>query len=231
MKEKGSARERQVVALLIADGWVSWRTPGSLSPVDVWALKAGESPHAIQVKANKRSAFASFPPKERKALLALAAKTGAVPVLCWWPPYKDATFIYQEEWPESTRGMPDYIEDPATGCWLWQKGTVDGYGRCRRGDQIVMAHRWYYEQAQGPIPEGLELDHLCRVRACVNPDHLEPVTREENIRRTTITKLTREDVLAIRAALGTAQSIADQFGVSKPWVCKLRKGVGWGDAL
>lgn len=47
----------------------------------------------------------------------------------------------------------------------------------------LLAHRWSYEFHVGPIPEGLDLDHLCRNRGCVNPDHLEPVTREENIRR------------------------------------------------
>jgi hypothetical protein len=71
-----------------------------------------------------------------------------------------------------------------TGCWMWTAGTSPkGYGRFSVGAQRVFAHRWAYIYAKGPVPEGLELDHLCRVRSCVNPDHLEAVTHQENIRR------------------------------------------------
>lgn len=78
---------------------------------------------------------------------------------------------------------PDYIIDTSTGCWLWQRATRYGYGHKKVGGKDWRAHRWYYEQVNGPVPAGLQLDHLCRVRACVNPDHLEPVTQTENIRR------------------------------------------------
>jgi hypothetical protein len=70
-------------------------------------------------------------------------------------------------------------------CWLWT-GHIDGggYGRFRpRASRSPFAHRWAYEEVVGPVPEGLELDHVCRVRHCVNPDHLEPVTHRENILR------------------------------------------------
>lgn len=70
-------------------------------------------------------------------------------------------------------------------CWIWTAQITDGgYGRfTMHVDGVwtkVMAHRASYELAVGPIPDGLELDHLCRVRACVNPLHLEPVTSSEN---------------------------------------------------
>lgn len=71
------------------------------------------------------------------------------------------------------------------GCWLWT-GCLndDGYGLLGiGGTRNRLAHRWSYERHVGPIPAGLELDHKCRVRSCVNHAHLEPVTRDENQRR------------------------------------------------
>lgn len=74
--------------------------------------------------------------------------------------------------------------DTSGDCWLWA-GTLrpDGYGRFGVDGQDYYAHRWAYQLLIGPIPEGLTLDHLCRVRHCVNPEHLEPVTNAENVRR------------------------------------------------
>lgn len=70
------------------------------------------------------------------------------------------------------------------GCWEWQ-ATVNwgGYGQFSMNGGHMMAHRASYILHCGPIPEGLDLDHLCRNRKCVCPDHLEPVTRSENLRR------------------------------------------------
>jgi hypothetical protein len=82
--------------------------------------------------------------------------------------------------------------DPRTQCWNW-KGSLAtrGYGRFFVGRSEVLprgevyAYRWAYERWVGLVPEGLELDHLCRNRACVNPAHLEPVTKRTNILRGT----------------------------------------------
>lgn len=71
------------------------------------------------------------------------------------------------------------------GCWVWA-GAKDqnGYGAFRAtGRRTVRAHRWSYAFLRGDIPNGLQLDHLCRVRACVNPWHLEPVSGRENVLR------------------------------------------------
>ena len=74
-----------------------------------------------------------------------------------------------------------YTPEPNTGCWLWL-GADDGrhgYGRVRRNG-TRQAHRYLYEVHKGAIPDGMVLDHLCRTPACVNPDHLEPVSQREN---------------------------------------------------
>ncbi len=72
------------------------------------------------------------------------------------------------------------------GCWLWHgsKDKKGGYGMINVGDKkLKKVHRVAYQLIKGEIPKGLDLDHLCRVRNCANPDHLEPVTRRENIMR------------------------------------------------
>ncbi len=74
--------------------------------------------------------------------------------------------------------------EPNSGCWLWTATTTPkGYGRVWWESNLMRAHRLVYELLIGPIPDGLQIDHLCRVRHCVNPEHLEPVTHAENVRR------------------------------------------------
>lgn len=76
------------------------------------------------------------------------------------------------------------VEIDDAGCWNWKLAiSTQGYGLCFRRDWRGLAHRFTYDRLVGSIPEGLQLDHLCRNTACVNPDHLEPVTASENLRR------------------------------------------------
>lgn len=94
----------------------------------------------------------------------------------------------------SRHGMPvkdrilAAVDIDSNGCWIWQKNrNHKGYGQlCVRIDGASYyrkAHRMSFEAFVGAIPEGLEIDHLCRVRSCVNPAHLEPVTSRENTMR------------------------------------------------
>jgi len=75
------------------------------------------------------------------------------------------------------------------GCWLWRgHRNRDGYGQFKVTDRpghyrTVRAHRWAWEATHGPVPAGLTLDHLCGETACVRPDHLDPCTNAENLRR------------------------------------------------
>lgn len=77
-----------------------------------------------------------------------------------------------------------WILDIETGCWLWL-GSLNkyGYGQFLFNNKTLKAHRFSYEYHIGPIPDGLVIDHLCRVPECVNPNHLEAVTQQENVQR------------------------------------------------
>lgn len=74
--------------------------------------------------------------------------------------------------------------DPATKCWNWL-GTISAgkYGSIYYDGRMQKVHRVAWELEKGSVPNGMDLDHLCRNRKCCNPDHLEPVTRSENLRR------------------------------------------------
>lgn len=83
-------------------------------------------------------------------------------------------------WAKVARGGPD-------DCWPWTASrTPKGYGRVNAGGRHgrrLQAHRVVYELVVGPIPEGHDIDHLCENKACCNPKHLEPVTRQDNMLR------------------------------------------------
>jgi hypothetical protein len=94
-----------------------------------------------------------------------------------------------------TRFERHFIPEPNTGCWLWTGGmSWDGYGRFKPNPRLNGhgAHRVSYELYKSAIPAGMQIDHLCRMRCCVNPDHLEIVTQTENAHRSPITNATKK---------------------------------------
>ena len=133
-----------------------------------------------------------MPPSERSARYRakdIAAYRARKNAYAKTPEQRAKRAAYLRRWRERNGAIPQKDElrrfelkivKADDGCWLWAGArNADGYGVYRRG----VAHRWAYERFVGPIPEGLEIDHLCRVRRCVNPAHMEPVTHVENVRR------------------------------------------------
>jgi hypothetical protein len=120
-------------------------------------------------------------------------------------------------------------------CWIWQGfRNAHGYGhfsfRVRRGEYAnKQAHLWRWELANGPVPDGLVIDHLCRNPSCVNPDHLEPVTHAENVRRGRSTKITMADAARIRELATTiSQSeISKMFSLDTGHVCRIVNYKAW----
>ena len=120
-----------------------------------------------------------------------------------------------------------------TPCRIWLLAkTAAGYAveHCLDGS-IAYVHRLAYEREVGPIPGGKQLDHLCRVRECVNPAHLEPVTQRENLRRGAGTKLTPSDVRAIRASTESQPALAERFGITQGHISRIRNERVWTDLL
>lgn len=131
---------------------------------------------------------------------------------------------------------PEYVAEDRghdSPCWIWQLAIAQGNGYGRKMDprvgKVVPAHRIYWERENGPVPDGLTLDHLCRVRACVNPAHLEPVTQVENVRRAS--PVTPEMVRAIRRRTpgpkGTITRLAEELGLSFATVYFIAKNKSW----
>jgi hypothetical protein len=129
----------------------------------------------------------------------------------------------------------DYrVEDRGykTPCHVWQRRkNFDGYGRLTVNGKGFQAHRYFYEQKYGPIPAGLDMDHLCRQHDCVNADHLEPVTEAENVRRGVTAKVTADDVREIRrlAPTLTRREIACRYGLSESSVYQIVTRRCWVD--
>lgn len=129
------------------------------------------------------------------------------------------------QWIEEDRGY-------STPCWIWQRATDGtGYGRMCIDGEFYQAHRVFHERKHGPIPAGKQLDHLCRQRPCINPDHTEPVTNAENTQRGNRAVLSWPVVREMRAT-GTRteafyRAAADRHGASWHAVRDVMVGKTW----
>lgn len=131
------------------------------------------------------------------------------------------------------KGTPRWLPEDrgyATPCHIWQ-GPIfpGGYPRTSCFGRPMNAHRVVYIKLHGPLPRGMHVDHLCRVRSCVNPEHLEAVPAAENTRRGLAAKLTAADVAAIRADGRPRKVIAQEYGVGIATIGHVRSGRCWRD--
>ncbi len=130
---------------------------------------------------------------------------------------------------------------PAADCILWTGWfRPDGYGQRRLRGRLWLAHRLAYTRFYGPINPGYHILHSCDVKACVNPLHLRQGTNDDNVadkvlrnrqargKETSTSKLTEEQVRAIRADGRTQQAIADEYGICHQQVSNIKNRKSWG---
>lgn len=146
-----------------------------------------------------------------------------------------------------TRALRNVEYDPNGGCWLWAGGMFwTGYGSLTVNNRRRLAHRYFYEQLVGPIPDDSVILHSCDVRACVNPSHLRPGTPAQNAadasRKGRLaqprgsaanrSKLSEAQVAEIRAALRagaeTQYDLASRYGVSQGTISNISRGRCYG---
>lgn len=124
----------------------------------------------------------------------------------------------------------NYTVDQRTGCWKWSTGKNRYYTIYRNGRYIV-AHRWVYMQKVGKIPKGKQLDHLCLFKGCVNPDHLELVTANQNMHRRIVNKLNPEKVKKIRRLYRTGRytqvDLSFEYGVHQSTIGRVVNHKRW----
>ena len=134
--------------------------------------------------------------------------------------------------------MPPRIEDNkrytinSNGCWIYNMSLSQqtGYGQYHiQSGKNTTAHKYFYEKKYGKVPKGKELDHLCRVRACCNPDHLEVVSHAENGRRGIGVKLYGKiDEIKQLYTNGKKQyALAELFGVNQSQISRIITNVRW----
>lgn len=128
--------------------------------------------------------------------------------------------------------IEEYRVDEQLGCWVWQRYTdPNGYARMSIAGKRPLAHRVFYERANGPIPAGMEIDHTCNNPSCVNPDHLVARTPEEHKRRHDFDSLSPDSIREIRSLFPamTQAAIARKFNVDPSTVSRLVRGEIYAD--
>ena len=132
------------------------------------------------------------------------------------------------EAPVNRSGRPLYEIDPASGCWNWLGAKNNGYGIRKINGRARYAHIVSFEESSGPVPVGMELDHKCVNRSCVNPEHLEIVTHAVNSQRG-VGKLTPDLVRAIRSEypILTKSELGRKYGVSHSAIWQIITGRTW----
>jgi len=112
-------------------------------------------------------------------------------------------------------------------CLIWTGASSRGHGQLTGGEYV---HRVVYEQLKGPIPEGLEIGHTCDEGLCVEPEHLEAVTRQKNVQdafsrgRYQRGRYSNEDIVALRAGKISSHAFAEKYGLSQKTAYNIKKG-------
>ena len=124
------------------------------------------------------------------------------------------------------------VRIPESGCHIWIANTHLGYGLFKFEGKTRKAHRVAWALKNGPIPDGLQVRHKCDIRCCVNPDHMELGTQQDNeddkvSRLRQARKLSPEEVLAIRADPRATRVVGKEYGISSMSVSDIKRRKYW----
>ena len=135
-----------------------------------------------------------------------------------------------------------YVPEPNSGCWLWTAGVnYQGYGKFSVNRESRPAHRVSWNVFRGEVPSGLQVLHRCDVTGCVNPDHLFLGTPQDNMTDKKVkgrcrnpvgsecsySRLTEDDIIAIRQEVGTQDTIAKRYGIAQTLVSMIKLKKRW----